>query len=365
MLYTTHLDRAHMGYSQAAFNYMMALYSAGRRDLSLIPVGGGVAWNQQPPWFQPLRELGSGDNRICIAHHTPDVVSDPSMLRGEMYNIGLTVTETDAIPEWLALRLNRLNGIIVPTDWNRSVFRESGVTVPIGVVPHAIGPHWWTGYEPKTDHDGTYTFGYVGAWNARKNPEGVIRAYCRAFPTPRKGVALALKVPPLLGIRALVAGIIADELGSADRLDEGDIWLYDARFSEDEIRWIFRDVIDCFVSTHRGEGWGLGLFQAALLGKPVIYTDWSAPCSFLSEEWAQPYDLVPSGFYDRNIIFQGQSKDREPIRWAEPALAFFANAMYLIACNPPDPEPTADLRATYNWRAVGEVFVDTIADLTS
>jgi hypothetical protein len=42
---------------------------------------------------------------------------------------------------------------------------------------------------------------------------------------------------------------------------------------------------DCFVSVTRGEGWGLGPFDAATLGNPVIITGWGGHLDFLGADY--------------------------------------------------------------------------------
>jgi len=46
----------------------------------------------------------------------------------------------------------------------------------------------------------------------------------------------------------------------------------------------------------RGEGWGLGAFDAAAHGRPVIVTGWSAAREFLPADYPYfvDYDLVPT-----------------------------------------------------------------------
>jgi glycosyltransferase involved in cell wall biosynthesis len=52
---------------------------------------------------------------------------------------------------------------------------------------------------------------------------------------------------------------------------------------------------DCYVSLCRAEGWGLGAFEAANHGKPVIMTGYGGQRDFLPEALAYlvPYTLVP------------------------------------------------------------------------
>jgi glycosyltransferase involved in cell wall biosynthesis len=48
----------------------------------------------------------------------------------------------------------------------------------------------------------------------------------------------------------------------------------------------------CYVSSHRGEGWGLPIFEAMGLGLPAIATDFAAPLEFMDREssWLVPYE---------------------------------------------------------------------------
>ena len=54
---------------------------------------------------------------------------------------------------------------------------------------------------------------------------------------------------------------------------------------------------DAFVSLHRSEGFGFGLAEAMLLGKPAIGTDYSGNTDFLTEAtgYLVPNELVPLG----------------------------------------------------------------------
>ena len=54
---------------------------------------------------------------------------------------------------------------------------------------------------------------------------------------------------------------------------------------------------DCFVSLSKGEGWGLGAFDAGLHGLPVILSRWGGPDDYLPADWplALDHTLVPTG----------------------------------------------------------------------
>jgi glycosyltransferase involved in cell wall biosynthesis len=85
---------------------------------------------------------------------------------------------------------------------------------------------------------------------------------------------------------------------------------------------------DVFVSLHRSEGFGFGLAEAMLLGKPVIGTDYSGNTDFLNGEtgYLVPYQLVPVG--------AGEYPDHQGQVWAEPDIATAAARMALIVDDP-------------------------------
>jgi hypothetical protein len=60
------------------------------------------------------------------------------------------------------------------------------------------------------------------------------------------------------------------------------IQVLDSEFTAEEIV-SFHNVLDCFVSPHRSEGFGFNLAEAMYLGKPVIATGYSGNVDFMDE----------------------------------------------------------------------------------
>jgi glycosyltransferase involved in cell wall biosynthesis len=89
--------------------------------------------------------------------------------------------------------------------------------------------------------------------------------------------------------------------------------------------WTLMASIDCFVSLHRAEGFGLGMAEAMACGKAVIATPWSGNVDFTRVENALlvDYALVE---LDRDL-----GPYRRGQRWAEPDVASAAHAMRRIA----------------------------------
>lgn len=123
----------------------------------------------------------------------------------------------------------------------------------------------------------------------RKNPFDLVKAFCLAFKAS-DAARLVIKIsrpeaePEEM---ARLRGMIP----SGAR-----ITLLESTMSRNDVLALI-DTCDGYVSMHRAEGFGLGMAEAALLGKPVIATAYSGNVDFLSPEWSLPvgYTLQPIG----------------------------------------------------------------------
>ena len=129
----------------------------------------------------------------------------------------------------------------------------------------------------------------LGSWG-RKNPEAAIRAFGLAFRgDPRASLVLKLKWAERFPRRVAQLGALAKEAGVGDRLV-----LVGDYLSRCDLHGLC-NACDAYFSPHRAEGFGIGIAEAMLLGKPVVATDWSAPTEFVRPEHAipVPYRMVP------------------------------------------------------------------------
>ena len=124
----------------------------------------------------------------------------------------------------------------------------------------------------------------------RKNSLGILRAYLHAF-SKADDVQLMMLIDgaDFDEIRSLIArsGIPAGELP--------ELFVPDRTLDERELVELHGSA-DCFVSATRGEGWGLGLFEAAVMGRHVIAPLWGGQSDFLDDyAWARaiPFQMTP------------------------------------------------------------------------
>jgi hypothetical protein len=148
---------------------------------------------------------------------------------------------------------------------------------------------------------------------ARKNPLGLIEAFARAFGDD-DGVGLVIKT--LGGDRW--PDEHAAVLSAAG--PRPNVTVIDAHLSSEDKNALIRE-LDCYVSLHRSEGFGLTIAEAMLLETPVIATDYGGSRDFVTAFNALPVDV--------RMVPIGPGHDPYPAagEWAEPDLDHAAACM--------------------------------------
>lgn len=333
------------GYAVAAKAYVRALADAGTA-LTWTPMLTGENLYESydgAEWSCP--KLAAVCNKVIdydtvVIHTVPEYY--PQWIERERREgrriFGYTVWELEKLPDHWPQILNQLDGVIVPCSWNLEVFRRSGVTVPIHVVAHlsqfedmpAPSTHDLTALLNRLGGEAAlrdrFVFYTVGFWSNRKAPYLAVEAYLRAFDasdpvlmivkTSAKDItkwhrhwrnAFRLRHPsPVKSI----AGLRSQRSQPAKVLVVADETLSDAEMLA------LHEVGDCFVSLTRAEGWGLGAFEAARRGKPVVMTGYGGQLDFLDPTLTRlvDYRLVP--VYEPTWSVSYRPSDQ----WAEPSV---------------------------------------------
>jgi glycosyltransferase involved in cell wall biosynthesis len=362
------------GYGQAALAYVRALVNAGV-PVQWIPLDWAPERMQVGRWVQqngsPRPLLAKRDatsyladlqtlvqltarpvaHDVVVAHAPPEFW--PYAFESGKRNIGYAAWESDRSPaHWLPL-LRQADRVIVPSTLNAEAFRRGGLQVPICVVAH-IRRHRWCEFTPSDiaaaredlgipkGHRVLYT---ISAWDPRKAVSDLIRAYFLAF-SAADPVTLLIKTGanghatgPLYTrapTRQLATQVITQIAAQIQRPAPA-VLLHDEEVGGDAIDLIHA-VGEVFVSLSHGEGWGLGAFEAAALGKPVVMTGWGGHRDYLGEDWpgAVPYRMVSVPLWppDRPSYFPSQ-------RWAEPDIAVAARMLRAVIDEPELPRAAA------------------------
>lgn len=195
-------------------------------------------------------------------------------------NIGYWFWELEKLPHEWEPSINDVDEIWSPTEFIAAAVRRS-TSKPVILIPtsiHAAPSRRYTKAEfglPLDKFAFLFSFDF-NSFTARKNPEAVIRAFQRAFPTTGSNCLLMIK--SINGINQ------PDKLRELKDLIDNDerIIIRDEFFSRDQVLGL-QSVINSYVSLHRSEGLGLGLAECMYQGKPVIGTGYSGNLDFMNE----------------------------------------------------------------------------------
>jgi glycosyltransferase involved in cell wall biosynthesis len=189
------------------------------------------------------------------------------------WRIGRWAWETPRFPEDWRFAVQLVHEVWAPSEFCAITFREA-LDIPVSVIPHSVVT------PPKPNIDMRERLGLskkacmglaimdITSCPERKNPWAHVRAWRAAFGNdPHYQFVLKLRV----GKRTR---IVLDELRE---LGDGatNIKFLTDDLSNEEIAALHH-AADLFLSLHRSEGFGLNIYEALLLGKPVVATNWSA-----------------------------------------------------------------------------------------
>lgn len=263
-----------------------------------------------------------------ILHVLPDHYAELAAREPGKRIVGSTVWEMEQVPGKFLDQLGSVDLVVVPSRWNRQALVDAGLRVPVAVVPHTLDPTPPAGrfsWPLWGIRDSTYVFYCIGSWEPRKNMVALLRAYLETFQAG-DDVCLLIKT----GLRDMT------------RFRQGRVWEQLVSRTRDSVPWLVRRIRgeypraapvrllpfelsgariaalhrrgDCYVSLTHSEGWGLGAFDAAAAGKPVILTGYGAPREYLPPEHAWLVDC-------EEVEMPRISYVTYAARWADPDLA--------------------------------------------
>ncbi|OYU48750.1 MAG: hypothetical protein CFE31_09930 [Rhizobiales bacterium PAR1] len=187
------------------------------------------------------------------------------------------------------------------------------------------------------------------SYMARKNPLGAIAAFRKAFPDTEGNERLIIKSvnsqahPEALA--ALEAEIMADHR----------IVLLDGTMERAEVFGLI-EMVDCFLSLHRAEGFGRVMAEAMLLGTPVVATNWSGNTSFLDQNLGFPVD------FSLRPVRQDEYPFWEGSSWAEPSIEDAAAKLALVRSRQGELGPMLDAARSHIQNQFGlDATVEAVA----
>ncbi len=255
--------------------------------------------------------------------------------------VGWTMLEVTGLPQAWVEGCNRMDEVWVPASFNVQTFRDSGVTVPIEVMPLGVDIDYYNpeimGFRPSS----RYTFLSVFEWGERKAPEVLLRAFTEEF-KESDDVLLLLSVfnrDPQVDVEREISRLDLPRSAPV-------VVLTNPRFATYQMGSLYRSA-DCFVLPTRGEGWGMPVMEAMASGLPAIATDWSGIADFLHEGVGYPlrWSAVPA---------KARCPYYEGFDWAEPDLDHLRALMRHVYEHPEEAQAkgtaaAAEVAAKYTW----------------
>lgn len=322
---------------------------------------------------------------VAIYHTTPNhltsLTAEVELRSGdadEPVQIALTTWETMSLPQAYADKISSTySAAIVPSTFCREalVAHPGLAAMGVHVVPHCFDQQAWPMPAPRPDNT-PYRFYSIGQAGARKNMLGVLAAYLHAF-TADDPVSLLLVIGGLdrAEVNSLVArsGLPRASLPAFAVIEGGSL-------PESDIFDLHAGG-DCYVSAARGEGWGLGMFEAALMGRKVVAPMLGGQKDFLQYAIWYRVALMVAPCFGEEV--RGQVVEREgrliqtstvsippgvdaKQTWYEPVLYDVARGMkHLMSPSHPDMQAAQRemLERHFSYRAVGPQLLNTLKEI--
>lgn len=350
------------GYGEASRHDVGALTSAGVQVTCEIP-----NYTLETSDFGELGEMCKNKEglplgyKIKVIHTTPNTY--PQYFEDGKYHIGRVFWETDKLPLSFSQEVEKCDEIWTGSQHNADAMRKSGVTKPIHLIPEAVDTSIIKeDLKPYlVQCEDTYKFYSIFEFILRKNPEALLTAYWLEFQNDER-VSLTLKTyldnftPKKRQEVDMKIRIMKKRLGLKKYPP---VYLYRELMTRQQI-YRFHKTFDCFVSAHRGEGWGIPQMEAMLMGNPIISTNCGGIHEYLTVKEAKllPYKLTPVVGDVRNSNWY-----RTDQQWADVEVDALRKAMRYMYENQKKAKKMGEaaselVQKTFSLQAVGKLMRD-------
>lgn len=237
------------------------------------------------------------------------------------YNIAYWLWELEEFPDKWVPYIRLLDEIWTPSEFISNSIRKKTdkpvYTVPYHVTAETDTVKYSRNYFRLPEKQFLFLMMYdIQSITERKNPDGVIQAFRKAFSPDNTEVGLVIKVN----------SSDAHDLEAIQKKLDGyeNVYLINRNMEKIEVNSLIA-CTDVFVSLHRSEGFGLVLAEAMLNYVPVIATNWSANTEFMNPNVACMVD------YEKVVLKKEIPPYRKGSCWAEPDLGKAAGYMLRLA----------------------------------
>jgi glycosyltransferase involved in cell wall biosynthesis len=272
---------------------------------------------------------GETDEEVTILclnaeHLLGFAASGGSELLVDHYSVGVWFWETSRFPDYLKPALKFVDEVWVASNFVASAIgSETSIPVLTFPLPVVVPKQTTVSRQDVGLPEDRFAFVFVFDFYStieRKNPDGLLEAFKRAFEPDDHAFLL---------VKSINGDAFPDQLERlrAAAAARPDIRIVDGFVPDEQVR-AYAALADAALSLHRSEGFGLTLAEAMAHGKPVIATGYSGNLAFMNEAngYLVPYSLTELkddvGSYPAGSI------------WAEPDLEEAARLMRHVVQHP-------------------------------
>ncbi len=285
------------GYTQANRDYIKALYQQ-TKEITVQPFFPFLPHHEINESTKFITELSKNNlsSKFVIYHCVPEEID--KLVHKDKINIGYNTWETSFLPKHWVEKMNKhLDAVFVPSKFNETVYRISGVDIPIDVIPHCFDINEFENI-PDIPLQLKHKFKFLSVfqWTERKNPFGLLKAYFSEF-KEYDDVILILKTYGRDNSQYEQTQI----LNQIEKLKKDmnlkyypPIYFIGKAMKRHEILTLYKES-DCFVLPTRGEGFGMPYAEAALMENHVIASAFGGQVDFLRNDFSTliDYQLAP------------------------------------------------------------------------
>lgn len=383
----------HSGYGEAARNYIFALMLyQDNIDLTLSPLlfdsnDGRIKDNVIVNKFQGFINCIPSDKvDINIVHAVPDITAAKNII-GNAINISLTIWEFSALPEpWLDI-LNLFDHIIVPTNFAAEPFIKAGYK-NVHIIPHCFDIDEFDSIvsdlsvrndivtQIKNGKSDAYMFYSIFQWIERKNPYALLHAYYSEF-SNKDNVVLILKTyrsnhsdSEIKFVKNCICYIQRYTGIPLYKLPK--VIIIPTNLSRSDMLQLHKE-LDCFVSTSRGEGWGLPLTEALLTKTPVITPRYGGYMDFCDDENCYLVDYRMEPYHESHYMSYNHAAlpfHNIKFDWCDVDVIHLRQLMRYVYNNRTEANEKAlngrkRIVDKYNYKEVGERFYNYLLEVNN
>ncbi len=210
------------------------------------------------------------------------------------------IESTKLHPQWTSTLNKHFDAVIVPDEWLVRVYQDSGVQIPIFVIPLSLSLEPALARKSTKKTSKPFVFGNTCALESRKNHSVLLQAFAKAFGN-RKDVQLRINARyDNFSVREMIQREINNHklrnvILTIDNLDPAQYLQLMSSFS-------------CYVIVSKGEGFSITPREALALGIPVIVSDATAHHTIAATGLvkAVPAAISQRAYYPVFNNFQGE-----------------------------------------------------------